>query len=112
MENLHKIINLTPHVINVVEDDKIILTLQPSGTVARVKTEEYVIGVLNKTVCIYEIELEEVYGLPEPEKDTFYIVSLITAQSLKGVRNDILVTHGAIRDSNGNVIGCKGFARV
>lgn len=54
-----------------------------------------------------------VVGLPDPEPDTWYIVSLATAlaAALATGRNDLLVPYDQIRDEDGRIIGCRELAR-
>jgi hypothetical protein len=108
---LHKVINLTPQPITVVDiDHKIAAVIPPSGTVAEVKIiEDAVVGVLNRTICVFEIE-KRIEGLPQQEKGTWYIVSLEVANQLRGKRNDLLVAYNEIRDEK--VIGYRGLARL
>jgi hypothetical protein len=106
------IINLTPHAICVVDaDSKPLFTINPSGTVARVEMEKTMIGNVNG-VPINQNNLGNVFGIPDPQPNTIFIVSLITAQNLKGVRDDLLVVDETIRDENNRIIGCKSFAKL
>lgn len=99
------IVNLTPHEI-VLRG----ITLTSAG-VARCETSSIKIGEVNG-IAINRRSFGEVYGLPEPEADTYYIVSSIVAQAVRGLRNDCLVVDETIRDEAGRIVGCKSLARV
>jgi hypothetical protein len=49
-------------------------------------------------------------NLPPVQEDTFYLVALPVAQMFR--RKDFIVPHDYVRDSEGNVIGCRAFAFI
>lgn len=54
-------------------------------------------------------------GLPAPECGTLLIVSTLTAQAAKRagrITEDLLVPAHPVRDREGRIIGCAGFARI
>lgn len=54
-------------------------------------------------------------GLPAPEYGTLLIVSTLTAQAAKRagrITTDLLVPAHPVRDKEGKIIGCAGFARM
>jgi hypothetical protein len=107
---MKRIINLTPHSISLVRDGKIVETIEPSGMIARVSVTSEIIGYIND----FEVRknaYSEVVGLPERAEDTIYIVSALVAQAAKD-RDDIVITDGAVRDAEGRIIGCTGFAVI
>ena len=114
-----KLVNLTPHSITFVLSDRQI-TIGPSGTVARCSVEKNPCGEIvlyDGAKVLTEIPLNqnqygEVTGLPHPEPDTYYIVSLIVAQALRGKRDDVLVVDDTVRDSEGRIIGARALARL
>ena len=105
-----KIINLTPHDISLMRNGQVVEIFPASKMPARVSVSAEIVGEING----FEIR-KNVYGqvvnLPEREEGTVYIVSALVAQAAKG-RDDIFVTDGAIRDANGKIIGCTGFAVI
>lgn len=103
-------INLTPHALNVRKADGTFLELPPSGTVARRSVERVVVGEIDG-VTVYATKFGELEGLPEPTKDTIYIVSALAAQACAD-RHDVLAPGEAIRDEVGRVIGCNGLIRT
>lgn len=107
---MKKLVNLTPHAINLVRDGQIIETIYPSGVVARVSVTSEVIGQIND----FEVRknaYSEVVNLPEKTENTIYIVSFLVAQAAKD-RDDLVITDGAVRDTDGRIIGCTGFAVI
>lgn len=107
------IINLTAHTINVFLEEKEIAF--PSQGLARVRTEEKEVDKING-IPVVKTVYTDVEGLPEPEKNTVYLVSTLVLQALKanGIeRSDCLAPNtgvsGAIRDDQGRIIGTKGF---
>lgn len=109
--NRMKIVNLTPHAITFLrEDDSILLTVEPSGQVARADQTRTPVGTIagipaNK--CSYGA----VTGLPEPVPGTIYLVSALTAQACPE-RQDIFIVDDTVRDENGRIIGCRAIAHI
>jgi hypothetical protein len=102
-----KIINCTPHVINVVNQDGTTANLNPSGTVPRVSVDR---TFLKKSVgCdIFRPDFGAVVDAPARVKDTFYIVSALVA-SASPDRDDYLTPGNPVRDDKGVIIGCNGL---
>lgn len=104
-----KIINLTPHEVNIIVGDKQI-NIEPSGTVARCYVERDTIGEING-IPLTQNRFGQVTGLPDPKEDTFYIVSALVANACKD-RQDLVIPDDTVRDGQGRVIGCRALARV
>lgn len=102
------IINLTPHAVNIYTKAGI-KTIAPSGVVARCAQQQILIGHIGD-IDLYKTDFGEVSGLPEPQKDTFYIVSAVAANALRGRRSDVLIPFDPVRDEKGSIIGCRGLA--
>ena len=103
-----KIINLTPHDINIVTDSKTII-IEKSGKVVRVleKCEETT-AIDNIPVVIKKYT--EIVDLPEPTKDVIYLVSIIVLQQIKGRKDCYTPDTGpdsVIRNESGQIIGVK-----
>lgn len=97
-----KFINLTPHVLNMVDHGDI----EPSGSVARF--QEY----LNKDG---DITIGGITGLPARMSGVGYVVSrpLAVALAMSGVkRDDVYVVRELLRNEHGHITGARGFARV
>ena len=138
---IHKdvnIINCTPHdIVFIVEsyiDDEFYaiekFIIKKSGIVPRVKEVENKIDVFKASVTreseietdgydngwhlyvdIMEKSFLEVEGLPEPKKDTYYVVSALVAGAAKN-RNDLLIPNDIVRDEKGRIIGCRSLAKI
>ena len=110
---MNKIINLTPHSINVIgEDDSVAITIETSGNVARCsQTIDIVdtINVNNIAIPVSSSSYGEVVDLPAPQDDTYYIVSRLVMSACPN-RQDLLVPNDLVRDEAGRVIGCRSLA--
>ena len=106
-----RIINLTPHSITFVDDvGNTVLTVEPSGQVARCSVAREKIGMIGG-IPVNKSRFGEVENLPEPEEGTIYIVSALTAQAVPE-RDDVFITDDAVRDEQGRVIGCRALAHI
>lgn len=102
-------INLTPHEINLfsTESERI---FPPSGKIVRLSVE-YVTGEIVDGIPTVKRVFGEVIDLPDPQKDTYYLVSSLVADRIKG-RNDILIPDtgaSAVRDADGKIKGVTRF---
>ena len=98
-------INLTNHIVRVKIADNAMLSIFPSGKVARVYTEPLARKPVNgiKVVKHATVSLD----LPKPTRGLAFIVSGTVAQYYPD-RTDLYVPGGLIHDdSNGEVIACK-----
>lgn len=109
-------INLTPHVLNVVDaDGNQLFSVAPSGKSARVTTDQTVVGSV-VGVDIVRTVFGDVDGLPDPQPDTVYIVSTLVLQALKAndiQRDDVVAPDtspaSVVRNADGQIIGVKRF---
>ncbi|MBW1973767.1 MAG: hypothetical protein JRI44_13170 [Deltaproteobacteria bacterium] len=104
------IINLTPHPLVFMDEDKNILFEIPSSGIARASQKETKIGELNG-LPVYKMEYGKVENLPAPKKDTIYVVSLLTAQAVPE-RQDVFVVAHPVRDEKGRIIGAQALAHI
>ena len=104
---MKKIVNLTPHEINIIGD--INITILPSGIVTRVSETIEIIDNINGIPIIHKV-FGTIENLPDLEKDTIFIVSLLVAQIVK--RSDILTIGETVRNDKGQVIGAKSLAII
>jgi len=105
------IVNLTPHPLNLHIDSKIV-TVPPSGELARVKQSTEKVGVVNTQhgpVAKYKSTYGDVEGLPEPSPGVIYVVSGLVKSALGGSRPDVFSPSGLVRDEDNKVIGAKGI---
>jgi hypothetical protein len=98
------IVNLTPHVINVVGK----ADFSPSGKVARVATTTTTAYTVNG-IDVLNTVYGDVVDLPDPVKDTFYIVSRLVKTAVPS-RTDVLCPGILVRDADGKPIGCNGLS--
>ena len=103
-------VNLTPHALNIHATTGKILTIPPSGVVARVSTTSKVVEVI-EGVEVSEVVFGEVIDLPEPTESTLFIVSGLVLSALQGARQDVMAPGELVRDEAGRPIGCKGLRR-
>ncbi len=104
-----KIINLTPHAVTIAS-----LTIQPDGRIPRLREETRVVGEVSidgHTLPVTETTLGELEGLPEPQRDTIYIVSRLVAEATPH-RDDLFFPGRLVRDQEGRVVGAESLARL
>ena len=109
-------INLTPHEIAVYAQDKVtVLHRIPSSGLCRVTTDEQIVNDIGG-VPVVKTQYLDVQNLPDPQPNTYYIVSIIVLQALDGSRPDVIAPNtspnGAVRDDKGAILGCTGFATI
>ena len=132
-----KIVNATPHALQILAEEeagdiagvigfgrgrtahfRLVAEWAPSGLVPRAATTKVAlppVEVDGVTIPVDRTAYGEVENLPEPQEDTMYVVSLLTAQAAQaGGRStdDLLVVGEAVRDTDGKIIGCTGFGRI
>jgi hypothetical protein len=103
---MKQFINLTNHPINIITPEGI-KTIKPSGQIARVN---YKIKEIDNVdgVPIVEIQYGEIIGLPEPKKDTYYIVSSVVKNAVGLNRKDVVTLYD-VKRKNGEPYACGGF---
>lgn len=104
-----EIVNLTSHVINIVnEADGINISVEPSGVVARVAATVTKIGT-----GFYTTSYGEVEGLPEARKGTIYVASGLVVSALGNTRNDVYApaTTLAARNEKGQIESVPGLIK-
>lgn len=102
------IVNLTPHVINVVREDGTKIEITPSGVIPRVSVTTVPAGSIND-IPLFRNEYGNVVDLPDPVDGTLYVVSGLL-KSACPQRSDLVVPARQIRDEQGRIIGCEGLA--
>jgi hypothetical protein len=104
-----KFINCTHHVLNIIANDGEVITVPPSGQVARVSTvRKQVMSIGN--IPVFSVEFGKVENLPEPEPETVFVVSALVAQRVPE-REDVFSPGELVRDESGQPIGCKGLSK-
>lgn len=105
------IFNLTPHAINIVDDDNnIIRTIEPAGTIARVSAKTVRSGEFDG-IPLTRTEFGEVVDLPEPTEDTVFVVSSIVASRVPH-RSDVFIPNESVRDEKGRIVGCRSLGHI
>lgn len=106
-----QIINLTPHTINFLDgDNNPILTVEPSGVIARARQTRTPCGTV-AGIPVNQCAYGQVQGLPEPAKETIYVVSAITAQACPE-REDVYIVDDSVRNEDGRIIGVRALAHI
>ena len=102
-----KLVNLTPHEMHIFnENDELVATVPPSGTVARVSVKYTKTGEF-ESIPLYKAEYGDIEGLPDPEPKVLFIVSGMVKAATD--RKDVVAPGELIRDSEGKPIGCRGL---
>jgi hypothetical protein len=104
-----EVINLTPHAISVANSEGgVVMTLPPSGNVARVATSQEVVWELVERPVTRTV-FGEVTGIPAPAEGIVYLVSTLVAQAAR--RPDVVSPDTgptAVR-KDGQVVAVRGF---
>lgn len=104
-----KVINLTPHAVNVLSaDGTTMLEYPPSGDIARVAEipGDMIFAGAFPFAARRGSQYGDVTGLPRRVKGTIYIVSGMVAAAVPN-RLDVFCPGEAIRDDAGRTIGVK-----
>jgi hypothetical protein len=115
-----ELINFTPHAIDVVspETGAVVASLPPEPEPARAEMERERCGtvMVNGTpIPVTRNRLGEPSPLPEPAPGRYYIVSRVYAEAVRAngqSRSDLLVPDDPVRDADGRITGCRGFAVI
>lgn len=103
-------VNLTPHVVTLVDGEgEVLLAIEPEETAARCAVLRE-IAFTADGVQVNRSVFGEIQGLPEPVEGTWYIVSRIVAEAAQ--RQDLLIPDETVRNSEGQIVGCKSFATI
>jgi len=104
---MNKLVNLTPHTINIVGEGACDLPPAPPGTEARVSCTLTEIRRVNGVPC-HISSYGEVQGLPEPVEGTLYVVSAMVRAAVPD-RRDVASPGEQVRDERGRPCGCRGL---
>lgn len=108
-----EIINLTGHDIYVRTNEGEAV-FKSDGSYPRIKIDYTLFDTIKTEgveIDICKSEFKEVYNLPEKREGVYYIVPLPIALTAKD-RDDLIFPTGLVRDENGVVKACKGFAKI
>ena len=105
-----KIINLTPHSINLIDAD---VSIAPSGAIARVflyDTSMKPVYYMGKSIPVITSTPGEIFDLPDQKANTIYIVSTMVRLALPD-RKDLFSPSSLVRDDQGMIIGANTLTR-
>jgi hypothetical protein len=105
----YELVNMTPHAITMIDEnnhDNVLLNIEPTGDTIRLAEQVSTINgfKLNK----------HTFGsanLPPKKDKTLFIVSALVANA-HPERNDFIMVSKAVRNEEGRIVGCTGFATV
>ena len=117
--NIITLVNLTPHAVNVVDaENNPLLTIAPSGVIARVTCKTVITGyitVKNGDTLVNIPETENTYGkvqdLPDPVPGVLYCVSRMIKDACPD-REDLRIPNQSVRNDQGQIIGCLSLSRA
>lgn len=115
---LTQLINLTPHAIMMVNGEgDTILTIEPSGTVARVtqSTEQLstVVTIDGVVIPVTQNTYGELVNLPEEKAGVSLIVSAMVASAGEKLgRKDLFIPNETVRNDKGFIVGCKSLGKI
>ena len=105
-----KIVNLTPHTLNL-HGDGGVATVPPSGVVARVTTSSnqlYTVDMDGVSVAVKSTKFGELVDLPVAQEGVLYVTSLIVAQAAQ--RQDVVSPGTLLRGADGQPSGADGLS--
>ncbi len=106
-----KIINLTPNIVNILDENlNILKTFEKSEKPIRFFECRRLIEFINEEIPLYDFSYISPIELPEQKEGVYYIVSRMVAEAFR--RPDFLFPDDFVCDENGNIIGCKFFSVI
>jgi hypothetical protein len=103
------IINMAPHAVVIIDaDGNVLREYLASGRTIRLKSETVPAGTLEDGTPLSRTVFGTPVGLPEYQEGTWYLVSQLVKSALPE-RTDLLVPAEVVRDSAGNIVGCKSL---
>lgn len=104
--------NMTPHGVNIVNNNGEVITTFPSEGQIRLSQSTERVGSLKADdleIPISKTSFGEV-DLPAQDGETLYIVSSIVCQA-RPDREDLLIVNETVRDDSGRIIGCRSLSK-
>lgn len=102
------LVNLTPHILNIIAADGSTVDIPPSGNIARVGSISSIVATVNG-ININRQTFGKIMDLPDPQDDVVYIVSRMVKDRVPD-RDDVVVPGVPFRDTDGKVIGAWGLS--
>jgi hypothetical protein len=113
-EKMSKIINCTPHPINICNSEGDIYHVFPKGEIiprlSTITETSANITLEDAVIPTTKTKFGEVENLPKAIWGTFLIVSQLVKSACPN-RADLLVPAEVVRDKDGNIIGCQSLGR-
>lgn len=110
------LVNLTPHDVHLYVGETKVATFPKAANPARASQSAKAVGqviVEGHTLPIFFVTYGDLQDVPPVTDDTMYIVSVIAGQAMLAAgRTDFLIVHDTVRDDKGQIVGCRGFARL
>jgi len=110
------LVNLTPHDVHLYVGEAKVATFEKAASPARASQSAKAVGEVNvegHLIPIVSVTYGDLQDVPPVKDDTMYIVSVIAGQAmLASGRTDFLIVHDTVRDDKGQIVGCRGFARL
>lgn len=109
-----RIVNLTPHEINILDNKgELLMSIPPEGKVARIKanTVQTVKITTDPPIPLSETVFGKPVNVPNPTHNTIFVVSRMIVAALPD-RVDLLFPNEIVRNDKGHVIGCKSLSRT
>ena len=103
-----KLVNLTPHFLNIVAADGCTVDIPPSGNIARVGSISSIVATVNG-ININRQTFGKIMDLPDAQDDVVLIVSRMVKDRVPD-RADVVVPGVPFRDAEGRVIGANGLS--
>ena len=113
---MNKLVNLTPHVINLETNTGEIVAIEPfsKDNPARVTATLKDFGVFEANGLIFnrtEQEFGDIVNLPDEQKGMFFIVSRIVAEAAPK-RKDLVIVNDLVRDEQGLVSHARSLSFI
>lgn len=108
-----RLVNLNPHEVTIVRGEAA-MRLPAAQIPARCRETLTPTGSFDldgTTIPLYLSSFGDVEGLPDPQPDTWFVVSRPLAESMPH-RADLVVPAMVVRNDGGQVVACRGLARV
>ena len=108
----YELVNMTPHAITMIDEnnhDNVLLNIEPTGEMIRLAEEVEQVSTING----FKLN-KHTFGsanLPPKKDKTLFIVSALVANA-HPERTDFIMVSKAVRNDEGRIIGCTGFATV
>ena len=103
------LINLTPHLLNIIAVDGSTVYIPPDGNrIARVGSVSSIVATVNG-ININKQTFGKVVDLPDAQDDVVFIVSRMVKDRVPD-RDDVVVPGVPFRDTDGKIIGAWGLS--